>query len=438
AAVSGIDANQTMLDEIGNNIANADTVGYKAGQVQFGYLLSEQIAGATAPTGRAGGTNPVAVGSGVLVTSVGTDLTEGSLESTGNPNDVAIQGSGYLIVDKNGQQLYTRDGALTPDAAGNLTVDGGLVMGWAANAAGVIDTNTPLTPVAIPTGQTIGASATTELTLGGNLPAWNGVGTPPTVTVTTFAYDSLGAVVPVTLTFTGVPGQADQWTLQGTVPDPAGGADHHLRPHHRGDLGHHRVHGRTGRVAARGGGCHASGLRLPGRGHLVDRLPGRRFDRGGDPVRQPADPGGRRAGRLPGGGARGVLHRDRRGDHRDVLQRADPGDRPTGDGRLRQPRGPDGPGRGVVRHHRQLRPGPDRGGRDGGARLPARGAAGAVERGPRDGADRPDHRPGGLRGEHQGGHHDGAGRAGPGDDELTVGAQSAAPMFGAQAPAPMC
>src|SRR6185437_8439647 len=225
AAVSGIDANQTMLDEIGNNIANADTVGYKAGQVQFGDLLSEQIAGATAPTGRAGGTNPVAVGSGVLVTSVGTDLTEGSLESTGNPNDVAIQGSGYLIVDKNGQQLYTRDGALTPDAAGNLTVDGGLVMGWAANAAGVIDTNTPLTPVAIPTGQTIGASATTELTLGGNLPAWNGVGTPPTVTVTTFAYDSLGAVVPVTLTFTGVPGQADQWTLQGTVPDPAGGTD---------------------------------------------------------------------------------------------------------------------------------------------------------------------------------------------------------------------
>ena len=225
AAVSGIDANQTLLDEIGDNIANADTVGYKAGQVEFGDLLSEQIAGATAPGATSGGTNPVAVGSGVLVTSVGTDLTEGSLESTGNPNDVAIQGSGYLVVDKGGQQLYTRDGALTPDAAGNLTVDGGVVMGWAANAAGTINTNTPLTAIQIPTGQTIGATATTELTLGGNLPAWDGVGTPPQVTVTTYGYDSLGAVVPVTFTFTGVAGTANQWTIQGTVPNPGGGTD---------------------------------------------------------------------------------------------------------------------------------------------------------------------------------------------------------------------
>ncbi len=225
AAVSGIDANQTLLDEIGDNIANADTVGYKAGQVEFGDLLSEQIAGATAPAAGSGGTNPVAVGSGVLVTSVGTDLTEGSLESTGNPNDVAIQGAGYLVVDKGGQQLYTRDGALTPDAAGNLTVDGGVVMGWAANAAGTINTNAPLTVIQIPTGQTIGATATTELTLGGNLPAWDGVGTPPQITVTTYGYDALGAVVPVTFTFTGVVGTANQWTIQGTVPNPGGGTD---------------------------------------------------------------------------------------------------------------------------------------------------------------------------------------------------------------------
>jgi len=230
AAVSGINANQTLLDEIGNNIANADTIGYKSGQVEFGDLLSEQIAGATAPGAASGGTNPLAVGSGVRVTSLATNLTEGSLEATGNPNDVAIQGSGYLIVEKGGQQLYTRDGAMTPDGAGNLTIDGGLVMGWAANAAGTIDTNAPLTAIQIPTGQTIGATATTELTLGGNLPAWNGVGTPPTVTVTTFAYDSLGAVVPVTFTFTGVVGVANQWTLQGTVPNPAGGTDNLFDP----------------------------------------------------------------------------------------------------------------------------------------------------------------------------------------------------------------
>ncbi len=225
AAVSGLDANQTLLDEIGNNIANADTVGYKSGQVEFGDLLSEQIAGGTAPSTGAGGTNPVAVGSGVEVTGVATDLTEGSLESTGNADDVAIDGSGYLVVEKDGQQLYTRDGALTPDADGNLTVGGGLVMGWAANADGTIDTNAPLTALRIPTGEAVPASATTELSLSGNLPAWDGVGTPPSITVTRDAYDSLGALVPVTLTFTGVTGKAGEWTVQGTVPDPAGGTD---------------------------------------------------------------------------------------------------------------------------------------------------------------------------------------------------------------------
>ena len=170
------------LDEIGDNIANADTVGYKAGEVEFGDLLSEQIAGAHRRRGRACRRDRTRWPSGPACSSasVGTDLTEGSLESTGNPNDVAIQGSGYLVVDKGGQQLYTRDGALTPDAAGNLTVDGGVVMGWAANAAGTINTNAPLTAIQIPTGQTIGATATTELTLGGQPPGLGRRGDPAT------------------------------------------------------------------------------------------------------------------------------------------------------------------------------------------------------------------------------------------------------------------
>ncbi|MGH9109818.1 MAG: flagellar hook-basal body complex protein, partial [Acidimicrobiales bacterium] len=107
AAVSGIQANQTYLDEIGNNIANADTVGYKEGTVQFGDLLNEQISGATAPAAASGGVNPVAVGSGVRVSAVATQLSEGSLMVTSQATDVAITGSGYLVVKSGGQQLYT-------------------------------------------------------------------------------------------------------------------------------------------------------------------------------------------------------------------------------------------------------------------------------------------------------------------------------------------
>lgn len=229
AAVSGIQANQTFLDEIGNNIANADTTGYKSGIVDFQDLLAEQLSSAAAPPPNGGGAgiNPIAVGSGVEVGAIQYDLQEGSLAQTGNPLDVAIQGGGYLVVDQGGQQLYTRDGSLTVDANGNLaTQNGGLVMGWQASNTGAVNTTAPMTGIVIPTGETIPASATTTVTLEGNLPAWNGVGTTqPTAQVTLNAYDGQGTPVPITLTFTGVAGSANEWTVQGSVPNPSGGTD---------------------------------------------------------------------------------------------------------------------------------------------------------------------------------------------------------------------
>ena len=224
AAVSGIEANQTWIDSIGNNIANADTVGYKNSEVQFQDLLSEQLAGASGPTATSGGINPVAVGSGVRVAASQVDLQEGSLQTTGNPTDVAISGSGYLVVDNAGQQLFTRDGSLTVDANGDLTTQsGGLIQGWQANGSGVVSTNAPLTSIKIPTGETIGATPTSQMTLGGNLPAWSGTGTPPSAQTTTLdAYDSLGNTVPVTVTFTPVVGSGNTWTMSATVPNPGG------------------------------------------------------------------------------------------------------------------------------------------------------------------------------------------------------------------------
>lgn len=226
AAVSGIEANQTYLNVVGNNVANSNTTGYKAESADFTDLLAEQIGGASAPlpNGQGAGINPIAVGSGVRIGSVSNDQSQGSLLQTNQPTDVAIQGSGFLMVQQGGQTMYTRDGHLTLDANGDLaTATGGLVQGWMANAQGVLNTNAPTGPVSIPTGVTMGAQATTALTLQGNLPAWNGTGTATAVPATMNAYDSLGNAIPVTLTFTPVAGTANSWTVQGTVPNPAGG-----------------------------------------------------------------------------------------------------------------------------------------------------------------------------------------------------------------------
>ena len=225
SADSGIAAAQTWIDEIANNIANSNTIGYKSSEVQFQDLLAQQISGASAPpAGSLGaGVNPVAIGSGVTVGSSAVDLSEGSLQQTGVSTDVAINGSGYLVVASGGQQAFTRNGSLTIDANGNIaTHNGGLVQGWQANGSGAINTNAPLTGIKIPTGTTIGAQATGAFTLGGNLPAWGGTGAQPTETSTLTAYDSLGDAIPVTLTFTGVSGTPNQWTVQASAPSPTG------------------------------------------------------------------------------------------------------------------------------------------------------------------------------------------------------------------------
>jgi flagellar hook protein FlgE len=225
AAVSGIDANQTYLDTIGNNIANVNTDGFKQQSADFVDLLSEQIAGASAPpaANTGAGINPVAVGSGVRVAAVSNDLSEGSLQQTNQPNDVAISGNGFLVAVQGGQQVFTRAGHLTVDANGNLaTPTGGLVQGWQA-VNGQVNANAPVGPVTIPTGQVIPATATANITMGGNLPAWSGSGTATPISMTTHAYDSLGDAIPVVLTFTPVAGTANNWTVQGTATLPGGG-----------------------------------------------------------------------------------------------------------------------------------------------------------------------------------------------------------------------
>ncbi|MGH8981736.1 MAG: flagellar hook protein FlgE [Acidimicrobiales bacterium] len=219
AAVSGINANETYLEEIANNIANADTVGYEEGTVLFGDLLSEQVTGATAPSTGSGGVNPVAVGSGTRVLAVSHDLSEGTIESTGIATDVAITGNGYLVVQDGGQQLFTRDGALTLDAQGDLTTEGGaLIEGWQV-VTGAIKYGS-VSSISIPESEAYAARMTSTITVKGNLPADN----KTSVSQSVKTFDALGKSVTIEITFTptaATPPNPTTWTVSAaTVTKP--------------------------------------------------------------------------------------------------------------------------------------------------------------------------------------------------------------------------
>ncbi len=229
SAITGIDANQALLDTIGNNIANVNTVGYQSTDLQFADLLYQQQSSAGAPqAGVSGGTNPVVVGSGVRIAASPTDFSQGTLQQTGTSTDVAISGQGFLIASQGGQSYYTRAGNLQLDANGNLvTATGALIQGWVPNATGTISTNSALTNITIPQGQQSGANPTTNVSLSGNLPPFDPtLTTQNSYTATVSIYDSLGNAIPVTFTFTpGTPsGTADPYTVTATVQPTTTGA----------------------------------------------------------------------------------------------------------------------------------------------------------------------------------------------------------------------
>ena len=111
---------QTKLDVIGNNIANVNTYGFKKGRVNFKDLVSQSIAGASAPGELLGGVNPKQVGLGAQLGTIDTIDTQGSLQTTGRSLDLAISGDGYFVlIDSAGESpTYTRSGNFYLDAQG--------------------------------------------------------------------------------------------------------------------------------------------------------------------------------------------------------------------------------------------------------------------------------------------------------------------------------
>ncbi|GAB5047136.1 flagellar hook protein FlgE [Thermodesulfovibrio sp. TK110] len=107
--ISGLNANGLALSVIGDNIANANTVGFKASRANFGDILSQTLGGASA----------MQVGRGTMIIDIQKMFTQGTLETTSNPLDLAIEGDGFFVVKQlNGPTYYTRAGQFRLDKAG--------------------------------------------------------------------------------------------------------------------------------------------------------------------------------------------------------------------------------------------------------------------------------------------------------------------------------
>ena len=216
AGVSGLRSHQTMMDVIGNNIANVNTTGFKASTVTFQDTLSQMIGGAGAPQDQTGGTNPSQVGLGVRLSAIATNFSQGASQLTGRTTDLAIQGDGMFMARSGGENLFTRQGSFSFDTSGRLvTAQGAVVQGWLANGAGGLNTNSPVTDITLPVGQLLQPKQTQSAFLGGNLPADAADGAVVTSSINVF--DAQGSKFPVSLTFTKT--GADSWDVQATTPD---------------------------------------------------------------------------------------------------------------------------------------------------------------------------------------------------------------------------
>src|SRR3954470_2386367 len=103
SAVAGLRNQQTKMDVIGNNISNVNTVAFKSGRVTFKEGFAQLLSSASRPDASNGGTNAIQVGLGSQIGSVDTLFTQGSLESTGNNTDLAIQGDAFFMLKKGDQ-----------------------------------------------------------------------------------------------------------------------------------------------------------------------------------------------------------------------------------------------------------------------------------------------------------------------------------------------
>ncbi len=169
-ALTGLTAAETTIDVVGNNLANSNTIGFKASEASFATQFLQTRSLGSAPTTDTGGTNPRQVGLGTMVSSVTPDFTQGTVEISSSPTDLAIQGEGFFVVEgSGGEQLFTRNGSFSLNAENRLTTGtGNRLLGYVVDENYEIQT-TSLQPLTIPLGSAAVAEATENVYLEGTL-----------------------------------------------------------------------------------------------------------------------------------------------------------------------------------------------------------------------------------------------------------------------------
>lgn len=172
-ALSGISVAQVSIDVTANNLANAQTDGFKESRAVTATQSSGSQSVGSGPSGASGGSNPVQIGSGVQTVAIQTDFSQGSITITANPTDAALQGDGFFIIEGDGEQLYTRNGNFRINSEKQLvTASGERALGFSADENFEID-DTQLSPLSIPLGKTFddgngGATSLTSFSITGN------------------------------------------------------------------------------------------------------------------------------------------------------------------------------------------------------------------------------------------------------------------------------
>ncbi|MCU5375717.1 flagellar hook protein FlgE [Bacillus cereus] len=171
-SITGMNATQNALSVTSNNIANAQTTGYKKQKAIFDDLLYNNTVGSRGD-GSYAGTNPKSIGNGVKFSGTATDYSDGSISLTGDKMETAIEGTGFFMVgDRNGGNVeYTRKGTFGVSMDNFVTTTGGqYVLGYGVKPGTQdIDFSSQPNPIKIPVGTAVGGIQTDKASISGNL-----------------------------------------------------------------------------------------------------------------------------------------------------------------------------------------------------------------------------------------------------------------------------
>jgi len=171
-ALTGMNAAESQIDVLGNNLANSQTVGFKSSNIVFASQFLQTLSLGSAPTNENGGTNPRQTGLGVQVSGITPNFQQGTISISSSPSDLAIQGDGFFQVEGNqGETFYTRNGILKLNSANELvTSSGNRLLGYGIDDKFNLQTSI-LEPLTVPLGSEAVAKATTKVVLQGTLTA---------------------------------------------------------------------------------------------------------------------------------------------------------------------------------------------------------------------------------------------------------------------------